>query len=105
MLLLEEKWLPADYGVSGGWGGIRTTKNFVVQFDTGVDTDALNASIGPASKWGLVGSATANGWDGPDMIMYESGADQYGIYAQLVAGEIKFRFDNDWGVNLGDNGC
>lgn len=94
---------PADFGINGGWGGIRTTKNFVFQFDEGIDEDALNGQIGPASMWGLVGSATANGWDGPDMIMYESGTDQYGVFATLVAGEMKFRFNNDWGVNLGDN--
>ena len=98
------KMAASDYGVSSGWGGIRTTKNFVLQFDSGVDTDALNEAIGPASKWGLVGSATTNGWDGPDMTMYESGTEQYGIYAQLTAGQMKFRFDNDWGLNLGDNG-
>jgi hypothetical protein len=96
------KMVASDYGVSSGWGGIRTTKNFVQKF-AGIDTDALNEAIGPASRWGLVGSATTNGWDGPDMTMYESGADQYGIYAQLVAGEIKFRIDNDWPGNLGDN--
>jgi len=98
------KMVAADYGINGGWGGIRTTKNFVFQF-SGLDTDAMNEAIGPASKWGLVGSATVNSWDGPDMTMYESGTEQYGIYAQLVAGEIKFRFDNDWGLNLGDNGA
>jgi hypothetical protein len=94
---------PAKFGINGGWGGIRTTKNFVFQFEGGVDTDALNGQIGPVSQWGLVGSATVNSWDGPDMSMYESGADQYAIYANLVAGEMKFRFNNDWGVNLGDN--
>ena len=99
------KMVASEYGVSSGWGGIRTTKNFVQQFDSGVDTDGLNEAIGPASKWGLVGDATTNGWDGPDMTMYESGAEQFGIYAQLTAGEIKFRFDNDWGLNLGDNGA
>jgi len=99
------KMVASDYGVSSGWGGIRTTKNLVAQFDTGIDLDALNAAIGPASKWGLVGSSTANGWDGPDMIMYESGTDQFGIFAQLVAGEMKFRFDNNWDVNLGDSGA
>jgi hypothetical protein len=94
---------PAEFGINGGWGGIRTTKNFVFQFEDGVDTDALNNQIGPVSQWGLVGSATVNSWDGPDMSMYESGADQYAIYANLVAGEMKFRFNNDWGVNLGGN--
>ncbi len=98
------KMVAADYGINGGWGGIRTTKNFVFQF-SGLDTDAMNEAIGSASKWGLVGSATVNSWDGPDMTLYESGTEQYGIYAQLVAGEIKFRFDNDWGLNLGDNGA
>ncbi len=94
---------PAKFGINGGWGGIRTTKNFVFQFEGGIDTGALNSQIGPVSQWGLVGSATVNSWDGPDMSMYESGADQYAIYANLVAGEMKFRFNNDWGVNLGDN--
>jgi len=97
---------PAQFGINGGWGGIRTTKNFVFQFEGGVDTDALNNQIGPVSQWGLVGSATVNGWDGPDMSMYESGADQFGVYANLVAGEIKFRENSSWdppNVNLGDN--
>ncbi|MEL4457047.1 RagB/SusD family nutrient uptake outer membrane protein, partial [Lutimonas vermicola] len=100
------KMVASDYGVSSGWGGLRTTKNFVQQFDAGVDLDALNTGIGSTSKWGLVGSSTTNGWDGPDMVMYKSSADQYGIYAQLVAGEFKFRFDweeSGWNVNLGDN--
>jgi len=99
---------PAQFGINGGWGGIRTTKNFVFQFEGGVDTDALNNQIGPVSQWGLVGSATVNGWDGPDMSMYESGADQFGVYANLVAGEIKFRENSSWdppNVNLGDNGA
>lgn len=95
----------ADYGINGGWGGLRTTKNFVQQFDEGIDLDILNDAIGPASLWGLVGSATTNSWDGPDMIMYESGTDTYGIFAQLAEGEMKFRFDNNWDVNLGDSGA
>jgi len=97
---------PAKFGINGGWGGIRTTKNFVFQFEDGIDTGALNSQIGPVSQWGLVGSATVNSWDGPDMSMYESGADQYGIYANLVAGEMKFRENNSWdppNINLGDN--
>lgn len=97
---------PAQFGINGGWGGIRTTKNFVFQFEGGIDTDALNGQIGPVSQWGLVGSATVNSWDGPDMNMYESGADQYAVYANLVAGEMKFRENNSWdppNINLGDN--
>jgi hypothetical protein len=90
---------PAEFGINGGWFGLRTTKTFVEKFD--VNVDDLNPALGPKSDWGLVGSATVNGWDGPDMEMYETGTDTYAIYAKLVAGEIKFRFNEDWGQNYG----
>lgn len=94
---------PSDYGINGGWFGLRTTKTFVEKFD--INIDKLNEELGSLSSWGLVGSATVNGWDGPDMKMYETGTNQYALYAKLAGGEIKFRFDNDWGNNLGDNGA
>ena len=93
---------PGEFGVNGGWGGLRTTKNLVNQFS--VDIDALNSSLGNQSDWGLVGNATPNGWDGPDLEMYQTGAQEFAIYAELGSGEIKFRFNEDWGVNFGDNG-
>ena len=97
---------PTEFGVNGGWGGYRTTKNLVRQFDIDIiDTDVLNNGLGGTlSDWGLVGSATINSWDGPDMEMYETATNQYALYAVLTAGEMKFRFDEDWGVNFGDNG-
>ena len=93
---------PGEFGVNGGWGGLRTTKNLVNQFS--VDIDALNSSLGNQSDWGLVGNATPNGWDGPDLEMYQIGAQEFAVYAELGSGEIKFRFNEDWGVNFGDNG-
>lgn len=94
---------PADFGVNGGWFGLRTTKNLVNQFT--VDVPALNTTLGTLSAWGLVGDATTNGWDGPDMEMYQTGANQYALYVDLTSGSIKFRFNEDWGQNLGDNGA
>jgi hypothetical protein len=90
-----------NFGVNGGWGGLRTTKNLVNKFN--VDVSALNNSLGTLSKWGLVGDATLNQWNGPDMEMYETGANTYALYADLNAGEMKFRFDEDWGNNYGDD--
>jgi hypothetical protein len=92
---------PGEFGVNGGWGGLRTTKNLVNQFS--VDIGALNSSLGNMSDWGLVGNATPNGWDGPDLEMYQIGAQEFAVYAELASGEIKFRFNEDWGVNFGDN--
>ena len=93
---------PNNFGVNGGWGGLRTTKNLVNQF--AVDLDNLNSSLGSQSDWGLVGNATPNGWNGPDVEMYQTGPQEFSIYAELANGELKFRFNEDWGNNYGDNG-
>ena len=93
---------PNNFGVNGGWGGLRTTKNLVNQF--AVYLDNLNSSLGSQSDWGLVGNATPNGWNGPDVEMYQTGPQEFSIYAELANGELKFRFNEDWGNNYGDNG-
>ena len=93
---------PNNFGVNGGWGGLRTTKNLVNQF--AVDLDNLNSLLGSQSDWGLVGNATPNGWNGPDIEMYQTGPQEFSIYAELANGELKFRFNEDWGNNYGDNG-
>ena len=56
-------------------------------------------------SWGLVGSATPNGWDGPDFKMqYNSYQDNWKAVVTLADGEMKFRFNDDWGLNYGDTG-
>ena len=48
--------------------------------------------------WGIIGSATKNGWDGPDQMMM-AGAEK-GIWLiknlALKNGEIKFRMNKSW---------
>lgn len=59
-----------------------------------------------STSWGLVGSATVNGWNGPDMPFYKTAsAGVFVAYAKLNSGEIKIRENNDWAVNYGDNGA
>lgn len=97
---------PADYGVNGGWGGNRATSALVNTFNSGINISASNNAIGVASNWGLVGSATVNGWNGPDMPLHRIGTSSvYAGFFNLTEGEIKFRRDNDWGFNYGDNGA
>ena len=75
-------------------------------------SDAKTISITPymslldlTTNWGVVGSATTNGWDGPDMPFYQSGTEGvFNAYVTLTNGDIKFRKDNDWTLNYGDNG-
>lgn len=99
------KMKPVDFGVGGGWGGNRTTSALVNSFNSGINISASNNEIGAASNWGLVGSATTNGWDGPDMPLYRTTtANVLAGYYNLKDGEIKFRPDNSWGSDFGDNG-
>lgn len=59
-----------------------------------------------AYSWGLVGSATPNQWNGPDMMLhYNSYQDDWRAVVTLGEGEVKFRFNNDWGLNYGDDGA
>ena len=59
-----------------------------------------------AYSWGLVGSATPNQWNGPDLMLhYNSFQDDWRAVVTLGEGEVKFRFNNDWGLNYGDDGA
>jgi len=51
---------------------------------------------------GLVGSATPNGWNAPDLKMdYNATGNYWYITTDLVAGEVKFRMNDAWDWNLG----
>ncbi len=69
------------------------------------NTAALTYTI-EAYSWGLVGSATPNGWGGPDLpFEYDSYSDTWKAVVTLADGEIKIRFNNDWTLNYGDDGA
>lgn len=70
-----------------------------------VNLTALTYSV-EAYTWGLVGSATTNGWDGPDMALeYDPTSDMWKALVTLADGEIKVRLNNSWGTNYGDDGA
>lgn len=51
---------------------------------------------------GVIGSATPGGWDNDtNLIKNPSNPYKWSGFMTLVAGESKFRADNDWGVNWG----
>ena len=55
-----------------------------------------------SSTWGVVGSATTNGWDDPDMPFYKTEVPNVFVaYVKLKDGEIKVRENNNWAVNYG----
>ena len=71
-----------------------------------LNATAYQDKLDLSTTWGVVGSATTNGWDGPDMPFYKSGtADVFVAYVMLNDGEIKFRENNSWDLNYGDTGA
>lgn len=55
-------------------------------------------------NWGIIGSATPLGWDNSTAMTFNPLTNTYSISLGLTTGEIKFRLDNSWTTNYGDDG-
>jgi hypothetical protein len=103
-----------NYGDTGADGTLElggdnmaiTAGNYYVEFNENDLTITVTAAD---PVWGIVGNATLNGWgDAPDVKMSPDPCndDVYLVYGVTLAdGEMKFRADDDWGVNYGDTGA
>ncbi|MCL1932356.1 MAG: SusF/SusE family outer membrane protein, partial [Candidatus Azobacteroides sp.] len=59
-----------------------------------------------ATEWGLIGSATAGGWDTSTPMTLNPATGEWTVTATLVGGgdnAFKFRANNGWDINLGGN--
>jgi len=86
---------------------VGTAGLYNLKIDTANKTITLGAPvIGPSiSDWGVVGSGYNNWGAFADGAFYSSDDPSVIVsYVTLVDGEIKFRLNNDWGTNYGDNG-
>lgn len=54
--------------------------------------------------WGIIGSATPGGWDADTDLAYDLSTKKFTYNGALIVGEYKFRKDNGWDVNYGDDG-
>ncbi|KRO87415.1 MAG: SusE domain-containing protein [Bacteroidetes bacterium] len=76
-----------------------------------VDFDEINMTIvvTPANPvWGIVGDSTLNGWGSAEDVKMSPDPCNDGVFlvygVTLTDGYMKFRADDDWGVNLGGSG-
>ena len=61
-------------------------------------------NVNDVHTFGVVGDATPNGWAGPDLpLSYNANANTWSGNVTLTDGYIKFRYDNNWALNYGDN--
>ena len=66
-----------------------------------VDTVALTYEMYRVDKFGLIGTATAEGWDTSTDMDYNASTDEWSVTTYLAEGALKFRANNDWAVNYG----
>lgn len=64
------------------------------------DTKKMVATL-DKTGWEIIGDATPGGWDKGTLMNYDSSTKLWSITVALGDGEIKFRWDAAWTVNLG----
>ncbi|HEY3385092.1 MAG TPA: SusE domain-containing protein [Saprospiraceae bacterium] len=97
-----------NYGDNGGDGTLDAGgDNILAGGPAGVYR--LNADINALTHkrlrtdWGLIGSATPNGWDSDQDMTFDPATNKFTITLNLVAGDIKFRPNDGWDFDFGDN--
>ena len=93
----------ADGTLDAGGDNITATAGY---YTITLDLNNNTYTIEAANLWGIVGSGY-NDWGnaGPDFLLTEVNPGIWvGEIVTLLNGEIKFRVNEDWGSNLGDDG-
>lgn len=102
----QKKWDVA-YG-SAGAGKISTSGGDISSVSAGmkqvtVDLNLNTILIENAKVWSLIGDATPGGWGtDTDLKLVNDGTNvTWKATVDLVVGKYKFRYNHDWGTNLG----
>jgi hypothetical protein len=53
------------------------------------------------TSWGIIGTATPGGWDSDTDMTWNAADETWTITTALSAGELKFRANDGWDINLG----
>lgn len=71
-----------------------------------ITVDTLAETIGKTLRnWGIIGSATPGGWDTDTNMEFDFTTGKLKVTLDLTADYIKFRANDAWTINLGDDGA
>ncbi len=104
-----------DWGAGPDYGDDGTNNGMLVEQDevncnapaagmykvTANTTDLTYSAT--ATNWGIIGAATPTGWDSDTDLVYNSTNQTLEVTLALSAGEFKFRANDDWALNFGDD--
>jgi retinol-binding protein 3 len=85
------------------WEGTGIQPDIKVMADKSIETAHIYAieNIARQSQWGIIGSATSNNWDDDQAMIYDEANKTWKITLDLKVGELKFRANRNWSINLG----
>ena len=83
-------------------GGADMTLTDAGMYRLNVDLNSLTHSR-VKTDWGLIGDATPTGWDADTDMIYDPSTGTHKLTLNLSVGKIKFRANDGWDINFGDN--
>lgn len=105
-------WGAGDYGSAGagtlGNGGPNLTlpsggAGLNGLYRIRANTTLMTWSYYKINTFGIIGSATPGGWGSSTPMTFNPSNGSWSITTNLTAGELKFRANDDWFANFGDN--
>lgn len=99
----EHSYASAGKLVAGGGGNVPLATGGY--YKVSADLVALTYSVTKITRWGIIGSATAGGWDSDQEMTYDVASNKWTATIALSTGKIKFRANNGWDINYGDDGA
>ena len=102
-------WGNTDWGDDGSFSGVLAESGesditaTAGYYRVRANTTTLLYTIEPTT-WGIVGAATPGGWDNSTALTYNSSTQKWEGVVTLTAGEFKFRANDAWTLNYGDDG-
>lgn len=96
-----------NYGDDGADGTLESGSSNIMAGEAGVyklnvDLNGLTHTR-ELANWGVLGDATPGGWDFDQDLIWNQETGIMSVTLQLTAGELKFRANDDWALNFGDD--
>ena len=66
-----------------------------------VDIKSKSLTVTKIESWGLIGNATAGGWDAETTMAWDVDKKCWKVRTTLGSGDLKFRANNAWDIDLG----
>jgi hypothetical protein len=104
-----DNWGAGDFGSPGpgllqNFGPNLTMTGPAGVFLIRANTQNMTWNYTRIATWGIIGSATPGGWGASTPMTFNPGTGTWTITTNLTGGqELKFRANDDWGINFGDD--